>query len=61
MVVEGTLAKDGVFHASTLLTSCPSKYEAEKEAGKTHPGSIPFGDEKPMTLEQKYVPQKKKI
>ena len=61
VVVEGILAKDGVFHASTLLTSCPSKYEAEKEAGKTHPGSIPFGDEKPMTLEQKYVPQKKKI
>ena len=41
VVVEGTLAKDGVFHANTLLTSCPSKYEAEKEAGKTHPGSIP--------------------
>jgi cytochrome c-type biogenesis protein CcmE len=41
VVVEGTLAKDGVFHANTLLTSCPSKYEAEKEAGKTHPGTIP--------------------
>lgn len=61
VVVEGTLAEDGVFHASTVLTSCPSKYEAEKEAGKTHPGSIPFGDEKPGTLEQKYAPQKKKI
>ena len=41
VVVEGTLAKDGVFHANTLLTSCPSKYEAEKEAGKSHPGSMP--------------------
>jgi len=41
VVVEGTLAKDGVFHANTLLTSCPSKYKAEKEAGKTHPGSLP--------------------
>jgi cytochrome c-type biogenesis protein CcmE len=41
VVVEGTLAKDGVFHANTLLTSCPSKYEAEKEAGKTHPGAMP--------------------
>tara|TARA_B110000438_G_scaffold302260_1_gene359427 strand:- start:451 stop:939 length:489 start_codon:yes stop_codon:yes gene_type:complete len=40
VVVEGTLGKDGVFHASTLLTSCPSKYEAEKEAGKMHPGAL---------------------
>ena len=41
VVVEGTLGKDGVFHANTLLTSCPSKYEAEKEAGKMHPGEFP--------------------
>ena len=41
VVVEGKLANDGVFHANTLLTSCPSKYEAEKEAGKSHPGNIP--------------------
>jgi cytochrome c-type biogenesis protein CcmE len=41
VVVEGTLGKDGVFHANTLLTSCPSKYEAEKEAGKMHPGKFP--------------------
>jgi len=40
VVVEGTLNKDGVFHANTLLTSCPSKYEAEKEAGKNHPGNL---------------------
>lgn len=46
VVVEGMLAKDGVFHANTLLTSCPSKYEAEKEAGKTHPGSVPDSDYK---------------
>jgi cytochrome c-type biogenesis protein CcmE len=44
VVVEGTLAKDGVFHANTLLTSCPSKYEAEREAGKSHPGNIPYPD-----------------
>ncbi len=41
VVVEGKLSKDNVFHANTLLTSCPSKYEAEKEAGKTHPGTMP--------------------
>lgn len=61
VVVEGTLAEDGVFHANTLLTSCPSKYEAEKEAGKTHPGSIPLGGEKPLTLDQQNIPLKKKI
>ena len=41
VVVEGALDKQGVFHANTLLTSCPSKYEAEKEAGKMHPGTLP--------------------
>lgn len=46
VVVEGNV-KEGVFHANTLLTSCPSKYEAEKEAGKTHPG-----DE--LNLQKKY-------
>ncbi len=42
VVVEGTMDRQGVFHASTLMTSCPSKYEAEKEAGKSHPGDIPM-------------------
>jgi cytochrome c-type biogenesis protein CcmE len=45
VVVEGTLGQNGEFHAEALLTSCPSKYEAEKEAGKTHPGSLPNYDE----------------
>lgn len=45
VVVEGVLAKDGIFHANTLLTSCPSKYEPGKEQGK--PGSMPnYGAEK---------------
>jgi cytochrome c-type biogenesis protein CcmE len=29
VIVEGTYARDGVFRARTLMTSCPSKYEAE--------------------------------
>ncbi|NIQ00058.1 MAG: hypothetical protein GWM98_06255, partial [Nitrospinaceae bacterium] len=59
VVVEGTLGTDGVFHANTLLTSCPSKYEAEKEAGKTHPGNIPYGKEKTPALESpKILPEK---
>ena len=46
VVVEGVLAKDGVFHANTLLTSCPSKYEPGKEPGK-NPGSMPdYGSDK---------------
>lgn len=47
VVVEGILDEQGVFHASTLLTSCPSKYEAEKEAGKMHPGNLPDYQSKP--------------
>jgi cytochrome c-type biogenesis protein CcmE len=29
VIVEGTYDHGGAFHARTLLTSCPSKYEAE--------------------------------
>ncbi len=29
VIVEGTYDRDGSFHARTLLTACPSKYEAE--------------------------------
>lgn len=29
VIVEGTYGHAGSFHARTLLTSCPSKYEAE--------------------------------
>lgn len=32
VIVEGTYAAAGVFRAKTLLTSCPSKYEAEVPA-----------------------------
>ena len=30
VVVEGKRREDGVFHATTLLAKCPSKYEAAK-------------------------------
>jgi cytochrome c-type biogenesis protein CcmE len=29
VIVEGSYAHQGTFHARTLLTACPSKYEAE--------------------------------
>jgi cytochrome c-type biogenesis protein CcmE len=29
VIVEGTYGHEGAFHARTLLTACPSKYEAE--------------------------------
>tara|TARA_Y100000031_G_C8053757_1_gene307378 strand:+ start:248 stop:658 length:411 start_codon:yes stop_codon:yes gene_type:complete len=31
VVVEGTVDQNGSFNANTLLTACPSKYEAEKK------------------------------
>ncbi|MDP6626068.1 MAG: cytochrome c maturation protein CcmE [Nitrospinota bacterium] len=31
VVVEGTVDQNGKLHANTLLTACPSKYEAEKK------------------------------
>ena len=32
VIVEGTYTGSGSFHARTLLTACPSKYEAEAAA-----------------------------
>ena len=59
VVVEGTLGKDGIFHANTLLTSCPSKYEAEKEAGKMHTGKFPNANkyDKPDLNEAEALPK----
>jgi cytochrome c-type biogenesis protein CcmE len=34
VIVEGKYGGDGVFHAHTVLTSCPSKYEAEAQTAK---------------------------
>ena len=31
VVVQGKLDQNGVFHAHTLLTSCPSRYEASEQ------------------------------
>ena len=32
VIVEGRIGQDGVLHAATLMTSCPSKYQDEKKA-----------------------------
>jgi cytochrome c-type biogenesis protein CcmE len=32
VIVEGRIGRDGVLHASTLMTSCPSKYQDAKDA-----------------------------
>jgi len=29
VIIEGSLAGDGVFHAKTIMTKCPSKYKKE--------------------------------
>ena len=51
VVVEGII-KGGIFHANTLLTSCPSKYEAERDAGKSHPEGFSTYDLKDPSLEK---------
>src|SRR5215467_11454365 len=32
VIVEGRIGQDGVLHASTVMTRCPSKYQDEKQA-----------------------------
>ena len=32
VIVEGRVGQDGVLYASTLMTSCPSKYQDEKNS-----------------------------
>ena len=32
VIVEGRIGPDGILYASTLMTSCPSKYQDEKKA-----------------------------
>lgn len=57
VVVEGVI-KNGIFHANTLLTSCPSKYEAEKQAGNSHPGSLaPYDLKNPDLKNLKVAPK----
>ena len=38
VVVEGRYESPGL-KAKQIMTSCPSKYEAEREQGATHPGA----------------------
>lgn len=38
VVVEGRYEAPGL-HAKQIMTSCPSKYEAQKENGASHPGA----------------------
>ncbi len=37
VVVEGSLAGNGIFQASSLLAKCPSKYEAKARSGEKNP------------------------
>ena len=57
VVVEGVI-KGGVFHANTLLTSCPSKYEAEREIGESHPEGLSTYDLKePSKKKSVFMPK----
>jgi cytochrome c-type biogenesis protein CcmE len=42
VVVAGKLGDDGVFEAHEVIAKCPSKYEAARKAGRSHPGEIPM-------------------
>ena len=42
VILTGRLNDDGdLFESEEMSAKCPSKYEEERKAGKTHPGSIP--------------------
>lgn len=49
VIIDGDF-RGGVLYASSLLTQCPSKYEApkpgESAGARSHPSSIPIPDEK---------------
>src|SRR5215470_13219815 len=40
VIVEGRIGQDGVLLASTLMTSCPSKYQDEKKATALWPARV---------------------
>lgn len=49
VVVEGRLAADGTFQATTLLAKCASRYENAPEGGPgTHPEGVPGGPATPQ-------------
>jgi cytochrome c-type biogenesis protein CcmE len=52
VIVEGKV-EGGVFHAKTLLTTCPSKYEADPEDRYETEASVgsPDGDERRVALD----------
>jgi len=42
VVLTGRINEAGdLFESDEMSAKCPSKYEEERKAGKTHPGSIP--------------------
>ena len=43
VVLEGRLDSLSVFRATSLLTKCPSKYQAQESAGEQHPEAVPKG------------------
>jgi len=39
VIVEGKYSRDGVLRANTIMTSCPSKYEAEADKPRAQSGA----------------------
>ena len=42
VVVSGKMTKQGWFDANEVIAKCPSKYQAAKAEGLTHPENIPM-------------------
>ena len=48
VIASGRLGDDGVFHATDLMTKCPSKYEGMDAPHGDHPGAPPAAASPPV-------------
>ena len=56
VVVEGRMGRDGVFHATTLLAKCASRYENAPEKGAYGAGGYPAGARHPDSIPRPGAP-----
>jgi cytochrome c-type biogenesis protein CcmE len=55
VIVEGKV-EGGVFHAKSLLTTCPSKYESDKVESEASASGAPQGERRAALDEAPRVP-----
>jgi cytochrome c-type biogenesis protein CcmE len=56
VVVEGRMGRDGVFHATTLLAKCASRYENAPTQDGYKPGAYPPGAKHPDGVPKTVTP-----